>query len=102
TIVEEALLRGAEGRYHLHAFVIMPNHAHVLIEPAPGNRLADIVQGWKSWTAKAINRRRAASGSVWQREYFDRFMRDERHAEATIAYIEENPVKARLVAKASL
>jgi hypothetical protein len=37
---------------------------------------------------------------VWHREYWDRFMRDEKHFLQTVAYIHQNPVKARLVAKA--
>jgi REP element-mobilizing transposase RayT len=98
-IVEAALLHGAGIKYELFAWVIMPNHVHALMAPMAGNRLADIVCAWKSWTAKAINRRRGDSGKVWQREYFDRFNRDERHFEATLAYIEENPVKAGLAAK---
>jgi putative DNA methylase len=100
-LVEAALFHGAGERYHLHAWVIMPNHVHVLITPFVGYRLADIVQAWKSWTAKAINRQLQRTGSIWQREYFDRFMRDDKQLEATIAYIEQNPVKAGLIGKAS-
>jgi len=98
-IVEAALIHGAGVKYDLHAWVIMPNHVHALIAPIAGNRLADIVHGWKSWTAKAINRHRGDWGTVWQREYFDRFIRDERHFAAALAYIEDNPVKAGLAAK---
>jgi REP element-mobilizing transposase RayT len=77
----------------------MPNHVHVLFAPIAGNRLADIVHAWKSWTAKAINRHRGVSGPVWQREYFDRFIRDEEHFAAALAYVEDNPVKAGLAAE---
>jgi REP element-mobilizing transposase RayT len=98
-IVEAALLHGVGAGYQLFAWVIMPNHVHALIAPMADNRLADIVHAWKSWTAKAINRRRGASGSVWQREYFDRFIRDDPHFAAAVAYIEENPVKAGLAAQ---
>jgi REP element-mobilizing transposase RayT len=100
-IVETALLHGVGIEYELFAWVVMPNHVHALIAPSAGNRLADIVQAWKSWTAKAINRQRGASGMVWQQEYFDRFIRDERHFAAALAYIEENPVKAGLASKPS-
>jgi REP element-mobilizing transposase RayT len=98
-LVEGALCHGDRSRYEMHAFVIMPNHVHVLIAPAAEHRLPDIVHGWKSWTAKAINRQRGTDGVVWQREYFDRFIRDDSHLATTIAYIEENPVKAGLVVK---
>ena len=74
----------------------MPNHVHVLIRQPENARLSDIVQAWKSWTAKAINRRRGRSGRVWQKDYFDRYMRSARQFAATVAYIEENPVKAGL------
>jgi len=95
-IVESALLHGLGVRYELFAWVIMPNHVHVLFAPIAGNRLADIVHAWKSWTAKAINRHRGVSGPVWQREYFDRFIRDEEHFAAALAYVEDNPAKAGL------
>jgi REP element-mobilizing transposase RayT len=100
-IVEAALFHGAGVRYALHAFVIMPNHVHALVAPAADHRLPDIIQAWKSWTAKAINRQYGRSGTVWQREYFDRFIRDDRHLAATVAYIEENPVKAGLAMRAA-
>ena len=95
-MVEAALLYGAAIKYELFARVVMPNHVHALIAPKDGHRLPDIAQAWKSWTAKAIKRRRAAAGHVWQREYFDRYIRDERHFAAAVAYIEDNPVKAGL------
>lgn len=95
-VVERALLHAAGTRYELFAWVIMPNHVHGLIRQPEESRLSDVVHGWKSWTAKEINRVRGASGPVWQREYFDRYMRNERHFFATVAYIEANPVAAGL------
>ncbi|MBP6002438.1 MAG: hypothetical protein KA746_03280 [Pyrinomonadaceae bacterium] len=35
-------------------------------------------------------------GQFWAKEYFDRYIRDQRHFASTIKYIEQNPVKARL------
>ncbi len=37
------------------------------------------------------------SPRVWHREYWDRYIRDERHFHAVVNYIHRNPVKARLV-----
>lgn len=34
---------------------------------------------------------------VWMREYWDRFIRNEKHFVATVNYIHQNPVKAGLV-----
>ncbi len=104
-------------RYRLLEWVIMPNHCHVLIEPFKNIPLAKIVLSWKNYTARFINTysgrpgtvffpqsvsegRKAGHGNVWQRDYWDRFIRDERHFAAVRTYINENPVKAGLVAKA--
>lgn len=75
----------------------MPNHVHALVEQFGGQRLDKIAQSWKSYTATEINRALGRSGPLWQREYFDRFMRDGEQLAATIAYIEANPVAAKLV-----
>jgi putative transposase len=76
TIVRDALQHFDGERYRLLAWVIMPNHVHALVEPFEGFRLGDIVQAWRSFTAKAINKRRSASGAVWAPDYFDRLIRN--------------------------
>jgi putative transposase len=93
--VRGALLYFHPRRYTLHSWVVMPNHVHVLLTPAPGHSLAAIVHSWKSFTAKHP----AAPLPCWQREYFDRFMRDARHVAAQARYIERNPVEAGLCAR---
>jgi len=99
-IVENALLHFDGERYRLIAWCVMPNHVHVLIETRAGHPLAAVIHSWKSFTAKEINSMLGRSGEVWQREYFDRYIRDDRHLQAVIKYIEENPVKAKLVMSA--
>jgi REP element-mobilizing transposase RayT len=74
----------------------MPNHVHVLVEPLAGNTVAHLVQSWKSFTS----RRFASSDVGWQRDYFDRFIRDADHYWKTVRYIEDNPVHAGLVTRA--
>ncbi|MHB1560544.1 MAG: REP-associated tyrosine transposase, partial [Isosphaeraceae bacterium] len=99
-LVEDALLHFDGTRYDLQAWTIMPNHVHALIVPLHGNSLSSIVHSWKSFTAKQANARLGLSGQFWQEEYFDRMIRDEDHWYNTVAYIEENPVKAGLCARA--
>lgn len=72
------------------------NHVHTLIEPLEGNPLARIVHSWKSYTAKEANRILGRAGRFWSPEYFDRYIRDERHLVNAISYIHHNPVKAGL------
>lgn len=92
--VEHALLFGDGDRYRLLAWVIMPNHVHVLIEPKIP--LPGIVHSWKSFTAKAINRVLGLQGRLWQPDYYDRFIREDGHLHTVITYIEDNPVNAGL------
>lgn len=96
-LVEHALLQADAERYRLLAWCVMPNHVHVVIEQLDGFPLGDIIQGWKSATAHQINALLSREGRLWRREYFDRFMRDDDHLSATVAYVENNPVRARLV-----
>ena len=96
-IVEGALLHFANIRYRLIAWVVMPNHVHALIEPRSEHLLADILHAWKSFTANKINRLLGQDGPLWQREYWDRYIRDMEHLQSTFAYIHANPVAAGLV-----
>src|SRR2546423_15472650 len=64
TIVESALKHFDGERYRLISWVIMPNHVHVLVEQIDGYRLSDVVRGWKSFTAKEINKVRKSGGTV--------------------------------------
>ena len=94
-LVEAALLYGDGNRYRLIEWCVMPNHVHVLIEPLRSS-LPQIVQGWKSVTARRANRVLGRQGRFWMRDYYDRYIRDPRHLYAARRYIWLNPVTAGL------
>ena len=96
-LVENALLYFDQERYRLIAWVIMPNHVHVLIVIFEGYPLSNVVHSWKSYTAKEANRILGRTGQFWFREYFDRYIRDEHHFANAVRYIHNNPVNAGLV-----
>jgi len=96
-IVEDALLHFDGERYRLLAWVVMPNHVHVLAEMQEGYPLSKVAHSWKSYTAKRINDLLGRSGTLWQRELYDRYIRNENHLGSSINYIHQNPVKAGLV-----
>ncbi len=102
-LVQEALLCFDGARYRLLAWVVMPNHVHVLFQPIEGWTMARIVASWKSFTGRRLSSLLSAPPGadgvhrVWHREYWDRFIRDERHFYAAREYIHTNPVKAGLV-----
>ena len=145
-----------QERYRLLAWMVMPNHVHVLIEPLGGWSVPKIVATWKAYSGRRIRdwlvgrgekaeegKSQAGAwrseeescqagawrskegrghgsawrseeeiaqfrflferhGRVWQREYWDRFIRNSEHYWWVKAYIENNPVKAGLVSEAEL
>ncbi|MCG2767313.1 MAG: transposase [Anaerolineae bacterium] len=98
-LVENALLHFDGERYRMIAWVVMPNHVHTLIETIEGYPLGTVLHSWKSYTASKANQILGRSGRFWYHEYFDRYIRDERHFANAVRYIHENPVKAGLVEK---
>lgn len=99
-LVENALLYFDGERYRLFAWVIMPNHVHVLIEIWEGHPLDKVIHSWKSYTATEANKLLKRKGAFWFPDYFDRYIRDGKHFANAIRYIHENPVAAGLVEKA--
>jgi putative DNA methylase len=99
-MIEENLLRFDGVKYKLHAWVIMPNHVHILFTPVNGYKLSLIMHSIKSYTANPANGLLGRSGDFWAREYFNRYIRDGGHFSNTVAYIHDNPVKAGLCAAA--
>ena len=96
----------------LDAFVVMPNHVHgVLIlseengiglndevkaglKPAPTKRHAvpEVVRGFKTFSARCVNKSRRTLGcAVWQRNYYEHVIRDDRCLDRIREYIVDNP-----------
>lgn len=96
TVLIETLNKFDGARYMLIAWVIMPNHAHILIRLLNNESLSAVMHSIKSYTATESNRILNHTGRFWFKESYDRFIRDEEHFYNTIRYIENNPVKARL------
>jgi putative transposase len=83
--------------YDLCAWVVMPNHVHLLILPKVA---VPVLMRWlKGSTARGANTILGRTGQpFWQDESYDHYLRDGTRVERTIAYIENNPVAAGLVA----
>ncbi|HZS48873.1 MAG TPA: transposase [Blastocatellia bacterium] len=95
-IVQNTLLHFDSKRYQLHSWIIMPNHVHLLFTSKEGWELSQIAHSWKSYTASECNKILERKGEFWQREPFDRYIRNEQHYNNAIRYIENNPIKAGL------
>ncbi|MBL8122630.1 MAG: transposase [Pyrinomonadaceae bacterium] len=98
-LVKHAILHLDGKKYRLIAWVIMPNHVHLLIVTLAGYTVSEIMHSLKSFTSHEANKILNRKGNFWYKEYFDRYIRDGKHYRATLRYIEENPVKARICEK---
>lgn len=95
-VVRETLLKWNSKKYELIAWVIMPNHVHILIGLLAEHSLSDIMHSIKSFTAHEANKILKRTGRYWSVESYDRYIRDARHFDNTVRYVVENPVKAGL------
>lgn len=78
------------GRCRLHAYVVMPNHVHVLFELLDRKELPGLLQEWKGVSAHLLNRELGRKGRVWQEEYHDRLVRNFAHYRRAVEYIRKN------------
>jgi REP element-mobilizing transposase RayT len=90
----------AGDRYELHAWVVMPNHVHVVVRPYTGHTLSRILHSWKSYSANEANKLLQQTGKLfWQKESYDHWIRDDTERARLCAYVTNNPVKSRLCAR---
>jgi REP element-mobilizing transposase RayT len=97
-LLTSALHHFDDSRYELDCYVVMPNHAHVIVRPLlpEAHPLEAIVGGWKKYSSRRINRELQQTGDLWQEESYDRLLRDEEHLWRAIQYIGANPDRAGL------
>jgi len=94
--VKETILYEDGKSCDLKAWVIMPNHVHILLRMRKGFDLSGLMKRLKGISSRKINLQLGTTGSVWQPDYFDRYIRDAKHFDAAFRYIEDNPVTAKL------
>jgi putative transposase len=82
--------------YRLYAFVIMPDHFHMLLQPAHEYPLPTIMNKVKGNFSNKYNRLKGRQGTVWQAGYYDEGIRDYQGLIKRIEYIHNNPVRAQL------
>ncbi len=97
SIVADALRHFDNERYTLHAWCVMPNHVHAVVQPFGVNTLATILKSWKGFTGREIDRRLMRAGEFWQAEYYDHLIRDASDFAHSVRYVLENPSRAGLL-----
>ena len=83
----------------MKAWVVMPNHVHVVVYPINGFTLGEIVKSWKQFSALRAKRILGLNGKrFWQPEAYDHWIRNAGEKAKIIRYIHNNPMKAKLCA----
>lgn len=95
-VVYKTLVHFDKIRYNLHAWCIMPNHVHVIVEMIGNFDLSKIVHSWKSYSAHEANKILGRSGAFWQRDAYNHIIRSRKEYEFQIQYVWKNPEKACL------
>ena len=83
---------------HLHGYVLMSNHYHLLIETTQEN-LSGFMKHLNASYAIYFNKKHKRSGHLWQGRFKSWYVTDEAYLYTLISYIENNPVKAKMVEK---
>ena len=87
----------AEERFQLIAYVVMPDHLHIVARTPPGLTTGRIMKVVKGGFAREYQASRGEKGSFWQSRYHEKALRSEEALWAAVEYVHYNPVAAGLV-----
>jgi len=85
------------GRIRCHAYVVMPDHLHVVMELVADGSVPAVVRDYRSRTARLLNRLQGCRGVVWQAGFYDHQIRDETGYARQMRYVAHNPVRKGFV-----
>jgi putative transposase len=89
----------AAGRFEVHAFVLMPDHFHAILTPAPDVSMEKAVQFLKGRFSFELKKRFGESREVWQKGFNEERLWCREDFDGRAEYIHLNPVRAGHVVK---
>lgn len=96
-VVDQIVSCRDRGFYKLHAFVVMPDHLHILLTPSETTTVEKAMQMIKGGSAHRMGVKKPQPFPIWHAGFYDRWMRDAGEYRGSKRYIEQNPVVAKLV-----
>lgn len=81
----------------VHAYVLMPNHVHLLVTPPTDSALSRAMQSLGRRYVRWFNDKYARTGTLWEGRFRSAVIDADRYLLACCRYIESNPVRAGLV-----
>ena len=102
TIVEQAIFRYRDqGHFLVHRHVVMPDHFHAILTPSATTSLEKSMQLIKGGSSYDAGKKLEKKLPLWQAGFTEHQIRDQRDFDTHVTYIDENPVKARIVEQPS-
>src|SRR5207249_3259001 len=92
-LAEAAAKRGCA----VHAYVLMTNHVHILVSPSEPGAVGAMLQDIGRRYVRVINTIHGRTGSLWEGRFKSSLIDSERYLLTCHRYIEQNPVRARMV-----
>lgn len=101
TVIFDHCLFENQRTVHMHSFVVMPDHVHLLftlLEDENGvlHSLSKIMNGIKGASSRSVNKLLGRRGTLWEPESFDRMAQSDGQFEYAMLYIIQNPIAAGL------
>ncbi|MDP6778410.1 MAG: transposase [Candidatus Latescibacteria bacterium] len=81
------------GRIHCEAYVVMPDHLHIIMTLEDGYDISQIVRSFGSFTARRINKLQEDKGRFWNHGFYDHRIKDRDELARQLNYVSMNPVK---------
>jgi len=85
-----------ENNIPLYAYCIMPDHVHLLISASARKGIVEFVREIKSLSTK-MAWQHGYNGTIWQRSFYDHFLRKDEDCRIVANYIVHNPVREGMV-----
>jgi len=82
--------------HRVHAYVLMPDHLHLVVTPRESGNVSQIMHSLKLHTSREIGVLLGSKGGIWQARFYERALRTPRDVEEAIVYVHDNPIKAGL------
>jgi len=97
-----SLLKKYSGKWNspILAYCLMSNHVHLLTKPSKNESLCKMMQGITLCYTQYINKIYKRTGRLWESRYHSCIVDEEKYLWAVARYIEQNPVRAKIVKKA--
>lgn len=100
-MLEDLAAVARQGPLAVHAYVLMPDHFHLLVTPADARALSRSMQSLGRRYVRWFNGRHARAGTLWEGRFRSTVLEPERYLLDCMRYVEMNPVRSALVAEAA-